>query len=31
MLKPKPFDPSIYSGQTPSETSGEAMPEEEDE
>jgi exodeoxyribonuclease VII small subunit len=31
MLKAKPFDPSIYSGRTPSENSDEAMPEEGDE
>jgi len=31
VLKPQPFDPSINSGQTPSDNSGEAISEEGDE
>jgi exodeoxyribonuclease VII small subunit len=31
LLKPQPFDPSIHSGQTPSDNSGEAISEEGDE
>jgi exodeoxyribonuclease VII small subunit len=31
VLKPQPFDPSISSGQTPSERSGESISEESDE